>query len=141
MKGITRAKRGKGVRRRVVGNASVPANWQNFLRVDSNKTEIVSFLSKRLPQKTDQYRMSTLWPRATMKKLIVVFYCTYYTLHSMAITRQPIRTVDTDVVVLAVFAIYHLPAGCKLWLAFVIGKSFRYLAALQIGASLGEEMS
>ena len=52
-----------------------------------------------------------------------------------------IRTVDTDVVVLAVFAINHLPAGCELWLAFGNGKSFRYLAAHQISASLGPEMS
>ena len=52
-----------------------------------------------------------------------------------------IRTADTDVVVLAVFAINHLPAGCDLWLAFGTGKSFRYLAAHQIAASLGPEMS
>ena len=52
-----------------------------------------------------------------------------------------IRTVDADVVVLAVFAINHLPAGCELWLAFGTGKSFRYLAAHQIATSLGPEMS
>jgi hypothetical protein len=40
-----RAKRGMGVRRRVVGSAMIPANWQNFLRVDSNKTELFQFLS------------------------------------------------------------------------------------------------
>ena len=52
-----------------------------------------------------------------------------------------IRTVDTDVVVLAVFAINHLHAGCELWLAFGTGKSFRYLAAHQIAASLKPDMS
>jgi len=52
-----------------------------------------------------------------------------------------IPTVDTDVVILAVFAINNLPAGCELWLAFVTGKSFRYLAAHDIVASLGPEMS
>ena len=52
-----------------------------------------------------------------------------------------IRTVDTDVMVLAVFAINHLPAGCELWLAFGTGKSFRFLAAHQIAASLGPQMS
>ena len=36
-----------------------------------------------------------------------------------------IRTVDTNAVVLAVFAINHLPAG---WLALGTGKSLRYLA-------------
>ena len=43
--------------------------------------------------------------------------------------------------VLALFAIHHLPAGCELWLAFGTGKSFRYLAAHQIAASLGSQMS
>ena len=52
-----------------------------------------------------------------------------------------IRTVDTDVVVLAVFAITYLPAGCELWLAFGTGKSVRYMAANQIAVSLGPEMS
>ena len=52
-----------------------------------------------------------------------------------------IRTVDTGVVVLAVYAINHLPAGCELWLTFGTGKSFRYLAAHQIAASLRPEMS
>ena len=52
----------------------------------------------------------------------------------------PIRTVDTDVMVLAVFAITYLPAGCEVWLAFGTGKSFRYMAANQIAVSLGPEM-
>ena len=52
-----------------------------------------------------------------------------------------IRTVDTDVVVLAVFTINHLPTGCELWLAFGTGKTFRYLSAHQIAASFGPEMS
>ena len=55
--------------------------------------------------------------------------------------KMPIRSVDTDVMVLAVFAINHLPTGCELWLAFRTGKSFRYLAAHQIAASPGPEMS
>ena len=45
LKGTARAKRGKGVRRRVVGGASIPGNWASFLRVDDNKTELFSFLS------------------------------------------------------------------------------------------------
>ena len=52
-----------------------------------------------------------------------------------------IRTVDTDVVDLAVFAITYLPAGCELWLAFGTGKSFRYVAANQLAVNLRPEMS
>ena len=51
------------------------------------------------------------------------------------------RTVDIDVVVLAVFSINHLPAGYELWLAFGTGNCFRYLTARQIDASLGPDMS
>jgi len=45
LKRATRAKCGRGVRRRVVGAATIPRNWQNFLRVDSNKTELFAFFS------------------------------------------------------------------------------------------------
>ena len=107
LKGTIKAKRGKSVRRRVVGKAAVPENWQNLLRFDSNKTELFSFLSNVLLQaicKEDKEvvltssigsgcsahsycKISTPWLRAATKKLIVVCYCTYHTLHSMATTR------------------------------------------------------
>ena len=92
LKGTARAKRVKGVRTHV-GEAAVPGNWQNFLRVNSNKTELFSFLSKILFQafcKEDKEvvltdgkgraahsycRMSTPCRHAAMKKLIVVCYC------------------------------------------------------------------
>jgi len=48
LKGTTRAKRGKWVRRRVLGRASIPGNWASFLRVDNNKTELFSLLSGAL---------------------------------------------------------------------------------------------
>lgn len=32
----------------VVGDAAMPRNWQSFLRVDSNKTELFAFLSNAL---------------------------------------------------------------------------------------------
>ena len=46
--GPLRAKRGTGIQRRVVGDAAIPRNWQNFLRVDSNKTELFAFLANAL---------------------------------------------------------------------------------------------
>ena len=50
LQGIAREKRGAGVRRRVTGAAVIPGNWQNFLRVDSNKIELFSFLPEALLQ-------------------------------------------------------------------------------------------
>ena len=46
LKGTARAKRGKGVRRHVVGKTALPGNLQNFLRFDSNQRELFNFLSK-----------------------------------------------------------------------------------------------
>ena len=48
LKSTARAKRGKGTRRRVVSGALIPGNWKDFLRVDSNKTDLFQFLSHTL---------------------------------------------------------------------------------------------
>ena len=48
-----------------------------------------------------------------------------------------IRTVDTDVVVLAIAAIPSLPEGTEVWLAFGTGKDFRYIPAHMISTCLG----
>ena len=50
-----------------------------------------------------------------------------------------IRTVDTDVVVLAVSVVHHLQPENELWIAFGTGKGFRYLAAHEIAARLGPD--
>ena len=50
LKGTARLKRGEGVRRRVVRTGVIPGNWQDFLRVDSNKTELFSYLSQIVAQ-------------------------------------------------------------------------------------------
>lgn len=44
IKASTRQKRGKIIRRRVLGKTQVPSNWKDFLRVDDNKTELFEFL-------------------------------------------------------------------------------------------------
>ena len=48
LKSQTRSKRGKGVRRRVEASANLPGNWQQFLRIDANKTELFSFLANHI---------------------------------------------------------------------------------------------
>lgn len=54
LKATAREKRGKGVHRRVINSAPIPGNWQNFLRVDLNKKELFSFLSKELVESFKQ---------------------------------------------------------------------------------------
>ena len=50
-----------------------------------------------------------------------------------------VRTVDTDVVVLAVSVVQCLDAQVELWLAFGTGKHFRYLPAHKIAKELGQK--
>ena len=44
IKGGTREKRGTGIRQRITGNATIPGNWQKFLKNDDNKKELFSYL-------------------------------------------------------------------------------------------------
>lgn len=120
LKGTAGAKHGKGIRRYVVGKAAIPGNWQNILHVDSNKTELFSFLSKVLIQAfckeekevvvTDGQRVLSTQPlpdlhtlatcsheEADSRMLLHVSHAAKHGHHRMLI-----RTVDTDVVVLAV---------------------------------------
>ena len=48
LKASTRSKRGKGIRRHVEGNKQVPSNWQEFLRIDENKSELFHLISDRI---------------------------------------------------------------------------------------------
>ena len=50
LKAIARANRGKQIRRRVSATASLPGNWHDFLRVDENKEELLSFLSRQVTE-------------------------------------------------------------------------------------------
>lgn len=52
-----------------------------------------------------------------------------------------LKTVNTDVVVLAVSVAQGLTRENELWLAFGNGNSFRYLASHEIAAGLGSEMA
>ena len=52
-----------------------------------------------------------------------------------------IRTVDTDVVVLAVSVAETVGPEYELWLAFGTGKHFRYLAAHKTSIGLGPKMA
>ena len=157
LKGSTRAKRGQGVRRRVVAAAAIPGNWQNLLRVDSNKTELCRFLSAALMERFDQEdkqliisdgeavlskpllpNLTSLTPcnheEADSQMLLHASHTAQHGHHAILI-----RTVDTDVVVLAVSLAQELQPEDKLWLAFGTGLSFQYLAAHEIAAGLGWE--
>lgn len=45
LKLTTREHRGRGIRTKVSNNTKMPTNWQEFLRVDDNKSELFHFLA------------------------------------------------------------------------------------------------
>ena len=48
LKGTTRQKGRKGVRRCVSSSIAIPKSWKDFLRVDDNKTELFKFLAQHV---------------------------------------------------------------------------------------------
>ena len=46
LNGTARTKRDQGVLRRVRAASTISINWQSFLRVDCNKTDLFNFLSE-----------------------------------------------------------------------------------------------
>lgn len=157
LKASTREKRGKGVRRRVVKSAAIPGNWQSFLRVHSNKVELFSFLSKMLVQSyqeegkelvvTDGQDILSVPQQEDINQLAPCSHeeaDTRLMVHAVHDAQHghhkiQIRTVDSNVVVLAVMVAHTMPDEDELWIAFGTGKAFRYLPAHEISASLGPE--
>lgn len=153
LKANTRSKRGTGVRKRVEPANKIPGNWQEFLRVNENKTELFTFLS-------------TMASRIVTNKQIITTHntnvlctgcpdisglepCTHeeadtrILLHLEHAVRAGhskilIRTVDTDVVVLAITSAQRLNI-LELWIGFGAGKNFRFLAAHEMSRALGPD--
>lgn len=50
LKVFTRNKRGKGTRRKVLGNNKLPRNWLDFLREEKNKMELFTYLSLKVKE-------------------------------------------------------------------------------------------
>ena len=152
LKAGTRSKRGKGIRRRVEPASQVPGNWQAFLRINDNKIELFSFLARKIIATID-----------TNKQVITTLHSDVICLnkqdkqglapctHEEADTRMllhledavqnghdkiSIRTVDTDVVVLAITTAQRLQVK-ELWVVFGVGKHFRHIPAHEIARTLG----
>ena len=132
----------------MVAKGAINSNWQNFLRVDTNKTKLFKFLSEDL----------LLYFNLKDKQLVItdgevcskppLAPCTHeeadsrMMLHVSHAARHGhnkimIRTVDTDVVMLAVSVVHYLQPENELRIAFRTGKGFQYLAANEIAARLG----
>ncbi|KAK3877519.1 hypothetical protein Pcinc_017762 [Petrolisthes cinctipes] len=140
LKTSTREKRGNRVRRRVVNTAAIPGNWQSFLSVDANKVKVFSFLSNVLvqtfnddpkelvvtdgeaviclPRQKDESSLAPCCQEEADTRIIL--HVAHAAVHDH---RQiQVRTVDTDVVALAVMVAQALPCMDELWIAFGDGQ-------------------
>ena len=148
--------RGTGTRRRVVPSARLPANWKGFLRVSANKAELFSLLAERIAmecvagkQIINTFSNNVLSPQredtSTIEPCNHEEEDTRIILHLLDAaqrghTRLTVRTTDTDLVVLVVSQMHYIPAT-EVWLAFGVGKHFRYIAAHEIARQLGTPKS
>ena len=156
LKSGTREKRGKGTRRRVLPSTTIPSDWHSFLRVDENKVELFHLLSEQIAMlrvgNKEIYTTieeNVLHSGSRRDDLSSLEPCSHeeadtrIMLHVQDAAvcghqRIMIRTIDTDVVALAI-AIFHTVPVIELWIAFGTAKHFRYLAVHDIARTLGQE--
>ena len=153
LKGKTRQKRGKSVRRRVVPSAAIPKNWKEFLRVDDNKTELFSFLSHQVTilqtegkavYATDGHDMLCSMAQIDLTGLVPCSHeeaDTRLLLHVADAVKKCyrkllVRTGDTDVVVVAI-ATLNRTKHDELWVAFGTGGHFRFIPIHEVAAAVG----
>lgn len=158
LKDTTRVKRGSGIRRQVSLGAPIPSNWQDFLRCSDNKTALFTFLSDTVantvftsgkqviitaganvlcsPENYDTFGLAPCNHEEADTRLLVHVADAVRAGHTKVI----IRTVDTDVVVIAVACCNHLTCA-ELWLAFGAGKHLRYIPAHELCSAMGVNKS
>ena len=142
LKAQTREMRGKGIRRRVEPNNAVPKNWADFPRINENKTELFAFLSREIVTiSTDKQVICTLdkaglapcsHEQADSRMMVHVAHA------ANTYNNILIRTVASDVVVLAVYAFAQLTSSPnERWVAFGTGKHYRLIPAHKTCAAIG----
>jgi len=155
LKSAARAKRGSGIKRRVMASAVLPSQWSAFLLVDDNKSELFHFLATELatvPVPAGKLLVVTTGQDAICNpregsNIDNLYPCSHEEadtrmfLHAAHAAKHGyknvlIRTVDTDVVVLAV-ALQQKIEYAELWIEFVAGGKVRYIHANAIASVLG----
>ena len=158
LKAQTREKRSTGPtqRRRVELSSPIPRNWKQFLRLNDNKTELFKLLNSELAASATAGKSLVVTNGDTAlcvpaRDMTNLAPCNHEEADSrimvhvadaimLGFQKILVRTVDTDVVVLAVAVLPQL-GRAELWIAFGTGKNFRYIPAHEICASLGPQKS
>ena len=160
LKSGTREQRGSGLRRRVTFATKIPGNWAAFLRVDLNKQELFGEIAKNLevlelpegkqlfttildkclstPLDADVSALSPCTQEEADSRIFLHVAAAASCGHRQVI----VRTVDSDVVVLAISAFSSLSQDLdELWVAFGMQRHFRYIPVHTITAQLGPAKS
>lgn len=154
LKATTRSKRGQGIRRRVLPSTRIPKNWSTFLRDDNNETELFSYLAQQATsiECSPKEVVSTCHEKimsSSPRDLSHISPCSHEEddtrtlLHAVDCCKVGhkkimIRTVDTDVLVIAVTLFERLGAD-ELWLEFGGGRYKRYISVHDIVGALGPD--
>lgn len=154
LKGHTRQKRGKGIRRQVSGKTKTPSNWQEFLRIDNNKTELFQYLAEKVTEAIKEKLVISTVDTSVIcnhggEDVSFLSDCnheeadTRIFLHVKDASNKSyrnimVRTVDTDVVVIAVYVMQHVQLE-KMWILFGVGKKMRYIPIHELCNSLTPE--
>ena len=154
----TRAKRGETANRQTRVSAKIPlpkgAQWQKFLKDSKNKDELFHFISQELQKQTADSYNQLLTTKADLvlsnkaTDLTALTPCqqeadTRMMLHlhhaaEQSHTKAYLRTVDSDVVVLAI-NFFHELGLLELWIGFGSGKSNKDIPIQHIAQMLGPQ--
>ena len=136
------------------GNKQVLSNWQEFLRVDENKSELFHLISDRIVDEEFPGLVIVTRDDEVLSSahcdLPDVMSCTHEEADTRMFVRATdgsehgvnkilLRTVDTDVVVIGISMAQKIGCDC-LWFAFGTGTipTFRYLDATAMAQALGD---
>ena len=132
---------------------AIPGNWKEFLRSDANKVELFSFLTTCIKNLDTEKQLITTNHAEVLcnqsRHTSGLAPCTYeesdtrILLHledavKEGYAKASLRTVDTDMLVVAVTAAQHLNIT-ELWVTFGTGRGFRHSATHEMAKALGPE--
>lgn len=156
LKADTRQSRGIGEHIRVTPSTIIPKKYNEFLRVDENKQQLFSFLAKQLTSETfigktivctleesvisssaemDLSDILPSWHEEADGRLLLHAKHAVDNGHNCV----TIRTVDSDVVVIAVSTFFKIKNIQQLWIDFGTGKHQRLISIHGLCSQLSQE--
>ena len=156
LKGRTRSNRGVGIRRKVTSNGILPKNWATFLRCSENKKELFPYLSRHVIDEATSTKQfvathdenvlynnnidaSDMMPCTIEEADERIFGHANHA--AKTYSRLLIKTVDSDVIIIAVAAFHRIRGLTELWVEFGVGKSLRFIPVHEIASGLGKAKS